>query len=219
MNTLEIQTRLKSLGFDPGPLDGDWGRLTMAAVKAFQKARGLEVDGIVGPITAAALGVSVLAVPPWYSIAKSKMGLVETRDKKELMAFLKSDGNTLGDPSKLPWCGDFVQTCVALALPDEALPANPYYALNWMKFGRALSAPHLGAVAVFHRTGGGHVGLVAGHDANYVHVLGGNQSNSVSIARVAKSRLEGYRWPTTYDLPADHMNVTTFDGTITTNEA
>ena len=219
MNTLEIQTRLKSLGFDPGPLDGDWGRLTMAAVKAFQKAHGLDVDGIVGPITAAALGVSVLAVPPWYSIAKSKMGLVETRDKKELMAFLKSDGNTLGDPSKLPWCGDFVQTCVALALPDEALPANPYYALNWMKFGRALSAPHLGAVAVFHRTGGGHVGFVAGHDANYVHVLGGNQSNSVSIARVAKSRLEGYRWPATYDLPTDHMNVTTFDGTITTNEA
>jgi peptidoglycan hydrolase-like protein with peptidoglycan-binding domain len=35
MNVLDIQTRLKALGFDPKPLDGLPGRRTTAAVTAF----------------------------------------------------------------------------------------------------------------------------------------------------------------------------------------
>jgi len=35
-------------GFDPGPADGVFGVRTQAAVKAFQSARGVEVDGTVG---------------------------------------------------------------------------------------------------------------------------------------------------------------------------
>jgi len=50
-----IQERLKSDGFYKGPIDGDFGGGTEAAVKAFQKKRGLTVDGIVGPITWSAL--------------------------------------------------------------------------------------------------------------------------------------------------------------------
>lgn len=53
--TLEIQAQLKKLGFDPGPLDGQDGPKTRAAVRAFQAARGLSVDGIVGDRTRAAL--------------------------------------------------------------------------------------------------------------------------------------------------------------------
>ena len=37
------------------PADGIFGRQTKRAVKAFQAANGLEVDGIIGPITSAAL--------------------------------------------------------------------------------------------------------------------------------------------------------------------
>ncbi len=39
-------------------IDGDFGAKTEAAVKSFQKAHGLTIDGIVGPKTWAALGVS-----------------------------------------------------------------------------------------------------------------------------------------------------------------
>lgn len=56
MTILEIQGRLAALGFDPGPLDGVRGRLTIRAIKAFQAKNGLTADGIAGPRTMAALG-------------------------------------------------------------------------------------------------------------------------------------------------------------------
>jgi len=46
-----LQSRLKELGFDPGPIDGIFGPRTEAAVRAFQRNQGIEVDGIVGPQT------------------------------------------------------------------------------------------------------------------------------------------------------------------------
>lgn len=49
----ECQTLLEKYGYSVGScgIDGKFGRDTLAAVKAFQKDHGLEVDGIVGPIT------------------------------------------------------------------------------------------------------------------------------------------------------------------------
>lgn len=55
MNVAEVQKALKEHGYDPGPVDGDMGPKTRAAVKAFQSAHGLKADGIVGPVTLGAL--------------------------------------------------------------------------------------------------------------------------------------------------------------------
>jgi peptidoglycan hydrolase-like protein with peptidoglycan-binding domain len=52
-----IQQSLAARGFDPGPIDGEFGNNTAAAVAAFQATQGLVVDGQVGPQTAGALGV------------------------------------------------------------------------------------------------------------------------------------------------------------------
>ncbi|MBN9084314.1 MAG: N-acetylmuramoyl-L-alanine amidase [Rhizobiales bacterium 62-17] len=55
MSVEAIQRALARAGFDPGPVDGKLGPKTLAAIKAFQKAHALLVDGIAGPMTQAAL--------------------------------------------------------------------------------------------------------------------------------------------------------------------
>jgi peptidoglycan hydrolase-like protein with peptidoglycan-binding domain len=47
----DLQEALKALGHDPGPIDGVFGTKTENAVKAFQQAREIAVDGIVGRVT------------------------------------------------------------------------------------------------------------------------------------------------------------------------
>ena len=55
MTTLQIQSLLTYLGYDPGEVDGIPGRNTRRAVLAFQAQEGLSQDGSPGPLTRAAL--------------------------------------------------------------------------------------------------------------------------------------------------------------------
>lgn len=53
-----VQQRLKELGYYDGPINGVYDYDTEKAVKNFQEAFGLQVDGIVGPDTYNAIGLS-----------------------------------------------------------------------------------------------------------------------------------------------------------------
>lgn len=220
--TLAIQERLIALGYYLGPTgaDGIPGRNTTNAIARFQQAEGLDIKnpGSIGPKTLTALGLDPASPAlPWVSEGRRFLGLHEVRDARKLDNALRLDA------SEIAWCGAFVGMVIATALPSEAMPANPLGSRNWLKFGQSIEAPQIGAVAVFWRGSKvgwqGHVGIVVGHDKTHLHILGGNQSNSVNISRVAKDRLLGFRWPRTYALPTGTLALSTISASVTTNEA
>ena len=47
----DLQEALRTLGFYSGPISGVFSGTTETAVKAFQQAKGITVDGIVGRVT------------------------------------------------------------------------------------------------------------------------------------------------------------------------
>lgn len=228
----DIQNALNHYGFSVGGIDGILGRRTLAAIKAFQIDRHLDVDGIVGPKTLAALfnitnAEAVVAdnptfAMPWLDMAITKKGLNENKNHAELMKFLRADGGTVGDPAKVPWCGDFVETCIALTLTRENLPGNPYLARNWAKFGQHVE-PTLGAVGVFWRGQPhgieGHVAFLVGKVDGFLYILGGNQSNAITVTRIAENRLIDSRWPLSVPLPKKIKLPALVGGKLSLNEA
>tara|TARA_R110002049_G_scaffold164956_2_gene330967 strand:- start:870 stop:1607 length:738 start_codon:yes stop_codon:yes gene_type:complete len=217
LETQAIQQALVAAGFNPGHIDGVMGPKTAKAIIAFKRSIGLRPRTYVGPLTWAALQTAASDQQsgnasaadfdaqdlPWIVHARRVLGLHEEVHNSKLREWLKSDGHALGDPAVLPWCGDFVETSIRLGLPNEKfvgkLAENPYWALNWQQFGRS-SEPTFGAVASIKRKGGGHVGFVVGEDKQHYFLLGGNQSNTVSIAPKKKSRFTeaSFRWPSTF---------------------
>lgn len=235
MDTKALQEALIQRGYDLSPdgADGIFGRNTITAVKRFQADAKLDIrfPGTVGPTTLKALGLdAVPAAPahaevfaPWLDLCIKKKGLHESRDYSELKEFLKSDGKTLGDPRQYPWCGDLVETCIALTCPNERLPGNPYLAANWATFGQPV-IPTRGAIMSFWRgspdSGLGHVAFYWSESATAYNVWGGNQSDSISLTSLAKNRLRknGSRWPLTVPLPGTGA-VAEGSGKLSTNEA
>jgi uncharacterized protein (TIGR02594 family) len=119
----------------------------------------------------------------------------------------------------VPWCGLFMALIARRA--GKTPPAKPLWARSWSRFGVAAPAAALGDVLVFTRPkGGGHVGLYVGEDDGTFHVLGGNQSDGVTIARIARDRCVAVRRPAYRKAPATAKPIQlAADGTLSTNEA
>jgi len=121
----------------------------------------------------------------------------------------------------IPWCGLFVAFLAYLraSLPDEVV-SSPLWARNWLKYGAKAQKPMLGDILVFERGSGGHVGIYIAEDKTHFHVLGGNQSNRVSIVRIEKDRLLGARRPKYNNQPASvKQYIVKASGETSTNEA
>jgi uncharacterized protein (TIGR02594 family) len=245
VTTLQIQTALKKKGHYGGKLDGITGPKTEQAIAAFKKANRLPATPHLDAKTLQLLGLAPAAPAkpapapapvkpvapsarlstPWMNEAAKYLGMHEVTDKKELSEWLRSDGSSVGDPSKLPWCADFVQTAIRLSLPGEPFTGkvkqNPFYALNWLDFGE-VTEPCYGAIAAFLRPGGGHVGFLVGYDPvnKRYRLRNGNASNTACDSWIDADRCKGLRWPTTYKgakQPLPRMNSS--GAVVTTNEA
>ncbi len=60
---LQRLLRARDLFPEPAKIDGDFGEITEAGVKAFQQFADLEPDGIVGPLTWQALAAADVKAP------------------------------------------------------------------------------------------------------------------------------------------------------------
>lgn len=138
-------------------------------------------------------------VPPWMELALSLRGTKETPGSGNTKRIMEWAAKLGGDVKKtytadsIPWCGLFTGYCLVAAGHNGI--QTPLWALSWNQYDKKLSKPCWGCILVFTRNGGGHVGFAVGEDSTYFYVLGGNQSDQVNIAKVAKSRCVGYRWP------------------------
>jgi uncharacterized protein (TIGR02594 family) len=156
------------------------------------------------------------------AIARAEIGDQEIRDNAKIVGWAKSLGGWIAkyftNAHTIPWCGlfaDEVMTKAGFHTPgDQSLGA-----LNWRGWGQALTKGVPGAVLVFQRLGGGHVGFYVAEDADAYHVLGGNQSDSVCITRVAKARCVAIRWPSEVNPAGQPVLLAANGSPLSTNEA
>jgi uncharacterized protein (TIGR02594 family) len=165
----------------------------------------------------------VRLLPKMVAEARRLYGTVETpgpADNPVILDWAKEGGLSKAYSSDaVPWCGLFMALVAKRA--GKAAPAKPLWARSWSRFGIASPQAALGDVLVFSRAqGGGHVGLYVGEDETAFHVLGGNQSDAVSIIRIVSTRCIAIRRPIYRVQPASVAPVHLApSGVISTNEA
>jgi uncharacterized protein (TIGR02594 family) len=93
----------------------------------------------------------------------------------------------------IAWCG-----CIRGIWGIETgtgVPKAHYRAISWLDWGRRveLSEAKRGDTVVISRPGGNHVGLFDHMAGGKVYLLGGNQSNSTTVAPFSVSLVKGVR--------------------------
>jgi uncharacterized protein (TIGR02594 family) len=161
-----------------------------------------------------------MSEPVWITEARRYIGTREIKGMRHeplIISWWKAIKRGGIRDDETPWCAAFVGACLeAVGLRSSRFESARSY-LDW---GVSLPGPALGAVVVFQREGGGHVGFVVGEDVHgNLMVLGGNQGDAVTIAPFARARVVGYRWPTAVNPPAGVLPVLASNGQLSRNEA
>ena len=90
------------------------------------------------------------------------------------------------------WCGAFMDKI----LRDTGHHGGGNLATGYLHYGRRISGPRVGSIAVMYRHGGGHVGVVSGIDPNGNPIIvSGNHNNTVAESVYPRSRIAAYVEP------------------------
>lgn len=90
------------------------------------------------------------------------------------------------------WCGAFMD----MVLRRTGHPGGGNLAKAYASYGRRVSGPQVGAIAVMGRRGGGHVGVVSGVDPNGNPIIvSGNHNRTVAESVYPASRIQAYVLP------------------------
>jgi uncharacterized protein (TIGR02594 family) len=187
--------------------------------KGFIQSEVASVDALLDGLGVPKVDPSPRAAEPrWMIEARKLIGTTEIPGPKH-NRWIADGWKRLGagwfTDDETPWCGLFVAHCIeAAGLP---FPKMFPRAMAWAEWGKACPAT-VGAVVVFKRQGGGHVGFLVGESPTNYYVLGGNQSNAVNIMPLAKNRAVAIRWPTSLGTPAAGLPKMS-GGVVSTNEA
>lgn len=147
---------------------------------------------------------SVRSDVPWMTIAMAEMGQTEVPGPEanaRILAYFKAAGFWGTDDSggENAWCGSFV----AWVMQQSGFTpvAQAYRAKEWRHFGRQIAQPVYGAIGIKSRQGGGHVAFVVGTsaDGKSLYMLGGNQRDSVNIARYSRDVWDSFVVPDGFD--------------------
>ena len=134
-----------------------------------------------------------------YALASEEIGMQEIRgpvDNPEIVQMFADVGHAWVKDDETAWCAAFNGAMLERAGLPSTRKLNARSYLDW---GQAvdLADAEPGDMVVFSRGDPngwqGHVGFFVRNAGTHIEVLGGNQSNSVSVARYAKSRLLGVR--------------------------
>lgn len=164
-------------------------------------------------------------MPKWLEIAKKYLGtreIVGAKHSGVIMGWIKRlGGKVLGITPKddeTPWCGTFaaqVMSEAGFTPPKIAIRAS-----SWAAWGVGLKVGAPGAVLVFQRPGGGHVGFYVAETKDAFKVRGGNQGNAVTDTWISKARCIAIRWPADVPLPTGGPVVVATSGVpLSKNEA
>lgn len=134
----------------------------------------------------------------YMDIASSMLGKQEGKDHTVLSQFFKKSGVDSVDPRSTPWCAAYANSVLqAGGLKGTGSLA----ARSFLNYGEEVnkSQASRGDVVVFGRQDAdhGHIGFVdhISADGKTVYVLGGNQSDSVSISARPTNQVLGFRRP------------------------
>jgi uncharacterized protein (TIGR02594 family) len=90
------------------------------------------------------------------------------------------------------WCGAFMD----MVLRETGHPGGGNLAMAYARYGKRVSGPQVGAIAVMGRRGGGHVGVVSGIDPNGNPIIvSGNHNRTVAEAVYPRGRIRAYVVP------------------------
>jgi uncharacterized protein (TIGR02594 family) len=133
-------------------------------------------------------------MPLWYELALNERGVVEgpgPRDNPRVQKYYADAGFPEVKHDSVPWCAAFVGAMLKRA---NERPSGSLLARSYLKWGDVLRKPKQGCIVVLARGNS----TFLGHVAFYVRpgcILGGNQSDKVSIAPFDSRKVLGYRWP------------------------
>lgn len=154
----------------------------------------------------------VLVEPIWLQHARKDTGLTEIPGPKSATRILEM-ARAIGAPAWFhdddqPWCAVaqnawLIESGQKIATGTRGDFFDRLRALTFhtQPYGQGLVKPALGAIGVFARPEGAHVGMYLGETVDRFYIFGGNQRNRVGETWVERSRLKSWRWPPDAALP------------------